>query len=529
MQALSGYTRALRGVGHVPAELGHELDEVFARPAIAGQLEQLAIGEVRNRTAGQPRTDGYGDVLGQRFELDPRTVTHGKCAFDSVFELAHVARPIVANQRIEGLGREAFGRGQPAHSMTLEEERGEYRDIVLALAQWWQPYPDHVETVVEVLSEVPALDSHFEVGVGRGDYPDVDPSLAGISNPPDHALLEDPVEFDLHRQRQVAELVEKQRSAVGLFEQAKTVSGRACEAAPDVPEQLALDQLFGDHSAVDRDEGGGRRIIDPMTMRRDLARTWERILAWHRGNGAVTFELAEGARVETIARVEKAMGVALPDDVRVSWELHDGGRTESAWILSQGDLLSMEKVGSLWTVNQNMQAADGWGLGDDYRPERRDPKMKPIWWSPARIPLTDNGGSGLHVDLDPTWAGIRGQILEMDHEIGPERVLAPSWSAFLETWADDLEAGKYAYDPDAGWVTEQAMLPDPVLRRKLVHPSGAVCVVELAGEWLSISEVSPTGEAIVQSSAPSLDAARKQLRAEVARRLARGWTEALGG
>jgi cell wall assembly regulator SMI1 len=263
-------------------------------------------------------------------------------------------------------------------------------------------------------------------------------------------------------------------------------------------------------------------------MRRDIERTWGRILAWHRVNGATKFELAEGASAEAIARVEKEMGVALPEDVRISWELHDGGKTESAWILSHGDLLSIERIGALWSINREMQDDDGWGLGDDYRPERRDPRMKPIWWSKARIPLTDNGGNGLHVDLDPTFAGTRGQILEMDHEIGPERVLAPSWSRFLETWADELEAGEYAYDPTNAWVTERASLPGPVLRRKLVHPSGATCVVELSGEWLSIMETSPTGESSAHSSAPGIDVAKKQLRAEVARRLASGWLEALG-
>src|SRR5690606_33971321 len=56
-------------------------------------------------------------------------------------------------------------------------------------------------------------------------------------------------------QRQVADLVQEQRAAVGLLEPAGLGAGGAGEGALLVAEQLGLDQRFGEGAAVDRHEG----------------------------------------------------------------------------------------------------------------------------------------------------------------------------------------------------------------------------------------------------------------------------------
>ena len=50
-------------------------------------------------------------------------------------------------------------------------------------------------------------------------------------------------ELGLERQRQLADLVEEQRPAVGLAEQARLRVVRAREGAPHVTEELALHEL----------------------------------------------------------------------------------------------------------------------------------------------------------------------------------------------------------------------------------------------------------------------------------------------
>jgi hypothetical protein len=78
------------------------------------------------------------------------------------------------------------------------------------------------------------------------------------SAPTGHTIrLEDPQELGLRGQRQLADLVEEQRAAVGRGEATDAVVDRAGERALQVAEQLGLDQAVGDRRAVDRDERPG--------------------------------------------------------------------------------------------------------------------------------------------------------------------------------------------------------------------------------------------------------------------------------
>src|SRR5206468_2163741 len=64
-------------------------------------------------------------------------------------------------------------------------------------------------------------------------------------------------ELGLHADGHLADLVEKQRPAVRLQEQALARRPRIRERSLDVPEQLALEQGLRDRRAIDRDEGAG--------------------------------------------------------------------------------------------------------------------------------------------------------------------------------------------------------------------------------------------------------------------------------
>ena len=68
------------------------------------------------------------------------------------------------------------------------------------------------------------------------------------------AVLERAQQLGLHRQRQLADLVEEQRAAVRRLEHAGLRFDGAGERAAHVAEQLALEQRVDDRRAVDRDE-----------------------------------------------------------------------------------------------------------------------------------------------------------------------------------------------------------------------------------------------------------------------------------
>ena len=79
---------------------------------------------------------------------------------------------------------------------------------------------DDVEPVVEVLAEVARRDLLLEVAVGRGDQAHVDLDRLDAADALELALLERAQQLHLHLDRDLADLVEEQRAAVGQLEAA---------------------------------------------------------------------------------------------------------------------------------------------------------------------------------------------------------------------------------------------------------------------------------------------------------------------
>ena len=113
----------------------------------------------------------------------------------------------------------------------------------------------HVEPVEEVLPEHPLRHRLLEVAVGGGDETHVDLEVARVAYPPDLALLDGAQQLDLEQGRDLGDLVEEERAAVGGREEPDLVGDRPGERALDVAEELGLHQRLGDGAAVHRDEG----------------------------------------------------------------------------------------------------------------------------------------------------------------------------------------------------------------------------------------------------------------------------------
>ena len=100
------------------------------------------------------------------------------------------------------------------------------------------------------------------------------------------AVLERAQQPRLQIQRQLADLVQEQRAALGALEGAGVLGVRAREGAPLVPEQLALDQVGRDRAAIEDDErpAGARagfvdRVRKDVLARAGLAAQGQRHLA----------------------------------------------------------------------------------------------------------------------------------------------------------------------------------------------------------------------------------------------------------
>ena len=136
----------------------------------------------------------------------------------------------------------------------LHEGVRQQRRVARARAQRRDVDDDLRQAVVEVLAEAAVRDQRLQVLVRRADDAHVDRDLVAAADALDHALLQEAQQLGLQRERQVADLVEEQRAAVGRLDLADRLPCRAGERALLVAEQLALEQVLGNRGAVDRDE-----------------------------------------------------------------------------------------------------------------------------------------------------------------------------------------------------------------------------------------------------------------------------------
>ncbi len=154
------------------------------------------------------------------------------------------------------------------------------------------------------------------------------------------------------------------------------------------------------------------------------------------------------ASTEDFASAEATLDVKLPRDVRSFYLLHNGS---AAGLFPNGpSMMPLDDV--LW--NWKMMC-DGLIEGDF--PEETEPTgpIRPVWWNVKWVPVTNSGsGDYFCVDRAPAKGGRSGQLIAFDHEVGPVRVVARSFGDYLTQYADDLEAGKYYYDPRALTVYE---------------------------------------------------------------------------
>ncbi len=135
-------------------------------------------------------------------------------AFDHVLELANVAGISVLLDGARRVGGEAEHVLAHLSGKAPQEALGEERDVLAPLAERREIEPDHVQAVVQILTELAALDFAFHVAVGRGEHADVDRKLLSATDRAHAALLKHAEEFHLERVRELAHLVEQQGAAV---------------------------------------------------------------------------------------------------------------------------------------------------------------------------------------------------------------------------------------------------------------------------------------------------------------------------
>jgi cell wall assembly regulator SMI1 len=181
-----------------------------------------------------------------------------------------------------------------------------------------------------------------------------------------------------------------------------------------------------------------------------LAEDWRRIVAWYETNTPPdTLRLPPGATDEALDAAEAKLGLRLPDDLRWLYRLHDG--LGGSWFLHYGEFLSLSFLVMQWGWYADMERTED-PADPLYQTKAISGPIKPVWWSSQRLPVTDNSGDHVMIDLDPAPGGTPGQVIRYDHEVGPTRVVAPSFAAWLDRIAAGLAAGKLIWQQQHGAV-----------------------------------------------------------------------------
>ena len=117
------------------------------------------------------------------------------------------------------------------------------RHIFTARTQRRQFYADHIETMEQVFAEQAFFNALFQVLVSRSDNAHVHADRRLTTDAIELAFSQHAQQARLQGRGHVADLIEKQRSAIGLFEAAATQRVGTGERAALVAEQLGFQQF----------------------------------------------------------------------------------------------------------------------------------------------------------------------------------------------------------------------------------------------------------------------------------------------
>ena len=245
--------RAAQGIGQQRALKGGQRGVV--NPA-GRRFMRAQPGDYRSAKVSRPASR-LGALLGQqrlqRGGIDLVFTRQQGQPVDEIAQLADIAAPGLLRQ-LRGSGIAQAAARQPFPGRLLQEMPGQRGNVIAAFAQRRQGDRHHVEPVKQVFAEQPGGNHRRQVLVGRSDDPHIHRNLGAPANPADLPRLQRAQQAGLRLQRHIANLIEKQRAAMGLLKFAGVARDGAGERALLMPEQLAFDQLGGNGGSVDRHE-----------------------------------------------------------------------------------------------------------------------------------------------------------------------------------------------------------------------------------------------------------------------------------
>jgi cell wall assembly regulator SMI1 len=198
-------------------------------------------------------------------------------------------------------------------------------------------------------------------------------------------------------------------------------------------------------------------MANPMPS---VAESWDRVNRWLAVHAPkLLASLNPGASASALQDAEQTFGFGMPDDWRELYGAHDGMNDETnlGGLFFGMEFLSLSRVTSDYVERADYLKDEPLALRVADRGIRTDDLRNPRWITLAY----DGSGTWLRVDLDPAAAGQRGQLIFVDDSNGVAILLGASLREFFESFAHDLEQGRYSLDADALKDGNEFLLPAP--------------------------------------------------------------------
>ena len=174
---------------------------------------------------------------------------------DDVLQFADIARPGIAFQRVQGRGGQARRFAVHPLAVQAQEMLGEREDVVGAVPQRRQPHLGNIQPIQQIPAKPSGRHCLIQVDVGSRNQANIDGNGPACADPDYFPLLQNPQQFDLHGERQIADLVQEQRAAVCCLKPAFSAPGGAGERPGFMAKEFAFGQLFADCTAIDGKKG----------------------------------------------------------------------------------------------------------------------------------------------------------------------------------------------------------------------------------------------------------------------------------
>lgn len=192
----------------------------------------------------------------------------------------------------------------------------------------------------------------------------------------------------------------------------------------------------------------------------EIRRTWQRIKKWATDNGPELLEyLNPGASADQLAELQQQLGLQLPDEFLDSLRLHDGERDlRGQLFVDMGALLPCDQIIERWQLS--IAAAEDHEEIDEEEAKELiaeqimfvDGPVRPLSFHHAWVPVLDMNGDVLWaLDFAPPQDGTPGQMIRVDLESLDWRVVAPSFGAFLDAFAEALETDDLGFSKGASF------------------------------------------------------------------------------